>query len=347
MKAVAAVLLVALSGQGHWFGGREGEVLIQWTTGGKHPESVLAWEVTHGTIRLAQGEVALPADGKPSAIRITPPAVRVRTVLTLKYRARETRGGKEVESGSMDILLYPDNVLEGLAARLRGRTVMVWDEGGTLPKLLKGAGVPITAIKDPAALQTVRADILLVGPGQLEGNPAAEASLLGHVEAGSSVLVFAQTGVKELMGYPAAVRRVTEKLELRLDHPLFAGMEEREVRSLLAGGPADLTAIELPADEPALELAWWPRETPGANPVPIDALLVSKATGKGRLVLCQLPLGNWETDPRSQLFLRNALEYLATRPEPTPPPSQRKPTKKEVKPKAAVVVEAAEAKNTQ
>jgi hypothetical protein len=85
-----------------------------------------------------------------------------------------------------------------------------------------------------------------------------------------------------------------------------------------------LWAVQLPADAPVLEIGYWPRETPGREPVPIDALLAVKATGRGRIVLCQVPLGRWATDPRSQLFLRNALAYLATRPEPTPPPSQRK-----------------------
>ena len=40
-------------------------------------------------------------------------------------------------------------------------------------------------------------------------------------------------------------------------------------------------------------------------------------------MLCQLPLGPWDEDPRSQLFLGNLMSYLATRPEPTPPPSRR------------------------
>ena len=64
--------------------------------------------------------------------------------------------------------------------------------------------------------------------------------------------------------------------------------------------------MQLPADEPALEIAFWPREIPGKEPVPIDALVVTKTLGKGRIVLCQVPLGPWQSDPRSQLFLVDA-----------------------------------------
>jgi hypothetical protein len=68
-----------------------------------------------------------------------------------------------------------------------------------------------------------------------------------------------------------------------------------------------------------------------ATPVGIDSILLSKSVGRGRMVLCQLPLGKWQSDPRSQMFLRNAMDYLLTRPEPTLRPSElrRQPPAKE------------------
>jgi len=263
--------------------------------------------------------------------------------MTFSYRAK-SRDGKELETGSVEIHLYPDSVLDGLAARVKGKTVLVWEGGDDLTKLLKRADVPAAAIQDPAVLQTAKADIILVGPGMIEEGATAEVSLLGHATAGSSVFFFAQAGIPMLMGYPLAVRHTPAKLEWRLDHPLLAGFDEGSVQSWLAGWPSDLTAVQLPADEPALEIAWWPREVPGRNPVPIDALIVSKAAGKGRIVLCQLPLGDWEKDPRSQLFFRNVMEYLVTRPEPTLPPSKRQTERKAEKPDAAAVPGPAEAK---
>ena len=64
-------------------------------------------------------------------------------------------------------------------------------------------------------------------------------------------------------------------------------------------------------------------EVAGNKPAPIDALVLTKTLGKGRIVLCQVPLGPWESDPRSQLFLVDALDYLASPVVPTPPPSRR------------------------
>jgi hypothetical protein len=89
--------------------------------------------------------------------------------------------------------------------------------------------------------------------------------------------------------------------------------------------------VQLPADEAALEIGYYPREVPGVRPAPIDAVLLSKSTGKGRIVLCQIALGDWDRDPRSRIFLSNALDYLSTRPQPTPPPSQR-PTPRQAAP---------------
>ncbi len=97
--------------------------------------------------------------------------------------------------------------------------------------------------------------------------------------------------------------------------------------------------MQLPADEPALEIAWWPREVAGNKPAPIDALVLTKTLGKGRIVLCQVPLGAWESDPRSQLFLVDALDYLASPVVPTPPPSRRpRPVEPAPAPKVPAIV---------
>ncbi|MCX5660572.1 MAG: hypothetical protein NTW19_12735 [Planctomycetota bacterium] len=95
--------------------------------------------------------------------------------------------------------------------------------------------------------------------------------------------------------------------------------------------------MQLPIDEPALELIHWPREAPGKEPVPIDALLVTKSVGRGRMVICQLPLGPWESDPRSQLLLANSVSYLLTRPEPTLKPSERPQPKQMVAPNVPTI----------
>ena len=100
----------------------------------------------------------------------------------------------------------------------------------------------------------------------------------------------------------------------------------QDLHSWIAGVPS-LHVVQLPADEPVATVGSYPREVPGEQPVPIDAVLMSKSVGKGRLVVCQLPLGDWSKDPRSQMLLNNAVDYLLSRPEPTPRPSERPTTR--------------------
>ena len=191
--------------------------------------------------------------------------------------------------------------------------------GARLPALLNRAGVKHTLIADAGQLQFVRPDCVIVGADRLGKDLAEQAKLLNLAAAGASVLVLRQTQPDSLAGYHMARRTMPPKLAWAADHPLARHLRLRETPSL---GP-EAWAVQLPADEPALEIAFWPREVPGKEPAPIDALVVTKTLGKGRIVLCQVPLGPWQSDPRSQLFLADALDYLASPVVPTPPPSRR------------------------
>jgi hypothetical protein len=170
-----------------------------------------------------------------------------------------------------------------------------------------------------------RPDLILVGPDQIGDSAFVQGPLVNFAKAGSSVAVFEQKRPSVLAAYILARRQpaASGAVRFRPGHPLFAGLEEGDLTSWLTSDVELLWAIQLPPDEPALELAWWPREIPGEQPAPVDALLVTKSLGRGRVVLCQLLLGGWDEDARSQLFLGNLLSYLSTRPEPTPPPSRR------------------------
>ena len=77
-----------------------------------------------------------------------------------------------------------------------------------------------------------------------------------------------------------------------------------------------LKFLQLPIGASALKIASMLPEVASETVVPTDALLLVKPMGRGRMVLCQIPLGPWNEDPRSQLFLRNAIDYLLTQPQP-------------------------------
>ena len=59
-----------------------------------------------------------------------------------------------------------------------------------------------------------------------------------------------------------------------------------------------------------MEIGVFPRQVPVDMAASSDAVLVIQSMGKGRVVLCDIPLGDWTTDPRSQIFMSNAIDYL-------------------------------------
>ena len=214
-------------------------------------------------------------------------------------------------------------MLQGVAERLGNKKLLVWDDSGEIPRTLDSAKIPYTRLEDPSKLELSRADLVLVGRDMIGTGPFVQVPLLWQSRSGCGVMIFAQTRSENLAGYPLARWAAPSQLRWRSDHPLLADLEDADLQSLLQGR-TDAWAVRLPVNEPALEIGWWPGEVPGVTTeVPIDALLLTKTTELGRLVLCQVPLGACENDPRSQIFLRNSIDYLLTRPQPTPPPSGR------------------------
>lgn len=327
MKELTLALVIALSNQGHWFGGQPGMVEVSWATSAAAPEALLSWELELASARLASGQVTLEADQPVTRIGVAVPPVRVRTAMCWTYRVTRPGIADVLTGGSETIHVYPEDLLAGVGKRLEGKTLVVCDRAEGLPRMLAAAGILHTCIDDDAAdvgkLGTVCADVILVGPDWLTGSPFSQTALLNQAQSGRSVLVFAQSRVRRLAGYALLRRARPSRLEWRMDHALLEGFRAGGVQDWLRWPGDDVWAIQLPADEPALEVVYWPRETPGRDPVPIDALLVVRHIGEGRIVLCQLPMARWSDDPRAQLFVRNALNYLVTRPETTPSPSQR------------------------
>lgn len=323
MKAVA-FLVLALSNAGYWFGGQENTITIRPNLAVVAPAD-LTWELQLNSVRLGSGALAIEPGGKEAILRITPPAVRARTTLVWTYRLTSRQDKKELERGEQTVNVFPiDLGLAGVVReqKLTAGALVIWEEHDAVGKLLERAKASVTRVADSSKLQVLQPRVLLVGPDVLGRAGFDQGPLVALAESGVSVLIFQQTRCERLMGYTLARRRSPAQLEWRGDHPLLRGLEPRDLNSWVAGA-ADLWAVQLPPDAPALEIGYWPREAPGREPAPIDAVLLTRSVGTGRYVLCQIPLGDWERDPRSQILLMTALDYLMTRPEPTLPPSQR------------------------
>ena len=291
------------------------------------PAADLSWELTLAAVPLASGRVAVEAGDRVTEIRVRCPKVRVRNALSWRYRVVARLDGKELDAGALPVYAYPADLSDPWASRVGRRSVLVCDTVDGLPRLLSSAHVPHERISDAAKLRGPVPDVVLIGPEMLGSEPLEQTSFLALAREGASVMIFRQSRAERLAGFDLVRRAAPKRFEWRVDHPVLAeaAVAERQMWPELGG--ADLTALRLPAGAAALELAWWPTEaTDPSRAVPIDALLVTQAVGKGRVVLCQIPLGDWQTDPRSQIMLGGALDYLLTPVEPTPPRDQRAPT---------------------
>jgi hypothetical protein len=233
--------------------------------------------------------------------------------MVLRYRAAEP-GGRLIEEGQAAVWVYPRNLLDSAAVRLRGRELYVWDEPAGLPDVFQKTNIRCTSFQDPQKLQFVRPDILIAAAGQVARRPDGAAKLINLAAAGTGVLVLRQADSPSLAGYPLVPRKSPLKLALLDDHPLLRHLGQWKMSSAETSW-----ALQLPADAPVLPIAWWPGEFPAQPAKAVDALLASKTLGQGRIVFCQFPLGPWQSDPRSQLFLDDALDYLMSPVAPTPP----------------------------
>lgn len=344
MKEICAVLIITLSTQGYWFGGREGTVSLHWPVKEENREAVLIWELLYGNIKIKTGRFAIEVGEKPIEIKIKTPEVRVRTSMRWECRLEEKKSGEVIAKGTASINLFPQDIITKLPRILEDRSIMVCDQVQDLAGFLGKNRVPFRTAHDISAFQTAQPDIILIGPDQIREGVFRQVPVISQVESGSRVLILAQHKTKTLAGYPLVYRTVPRRGFERRTHPLLKGFWTSDLLSLPAMGKDGCMGIRLPADEPVLKIAWWQpeiqtwlepeiqSEIPGWYPVPVDAMIISKTIGKGRLVLCQIPLGPWKDDPRTQMFLGNALEYLSGTIEPTLRPSKREEALKRIKP---------------
>jgi hypothetical protein len=318
----AALLIILLSNHGYWFGGQEGTITIREAARGGLPAADLSWELSLSNIRIGNGGLALNPHDADTVLKIVVPACRERISLRWTYRIVEHATGRELDRGEIPLQVFSNDLLSGLAEQMGRKHLLVWDRPQGIPKLLDSAKIPYTRMDSESTLQFAHSDVVLVGKNMIDSSAFAQMPLKNLVEAGSPVMVFEQNKPDRLMGYNLSRRKAPADLEWRMGHPLLRDLSAADVRSW-TDAALPVWVVQLPANEPALELAYYPPEAPTSRPGPIDAMLLTKSMGAGKLVLCQIPLGDWAGDPRSQIFLRNAIDYLVTRPQPTPWPSDR------------------------
>lgn len=310
MKA-AALLIVLLSNDGYWLGGHSADVRFE--PGALAPAGRVGWVLAYEDVRIASGSVDV-APGRNAIARLALPSVRQRTQLRLAYQMTDA-AGKKTDAGEVAVHLFPNNLLRDAGSTIGRARLLVWgDEADSLPTLLTRAGVSHRAVAGASTLSLLRPDVVLIPPGSIDAvrpefRPALEALVLG----GATVIVFRQERTERIADRSLVARVASSPLQWRSDHPLLAPFSQEDLASLVPLGTRE-RAIRLPPRDASLKLAWWP---PPEALVPesesIDALLLVRRIGEGRLVLCQLKFGgDWTSDPRAQMFLCAALGYAVT-----------------------------------
>ncbi len=322
-----ALLVVTLLWQGHWFGGEAGTITFKWTDADKVPDAVVTWEVLYEKASLGKGRLVLKAVDKGGTLSLTLPEVRVKTEARFVYKVMSSDGKEDLGGGERAIVLYPKAPLAPWVETLGTKSLVVWDEDGGLPVVLKSAGMPHTQIKGGGGLQMVSADIILVGEDRIDASVFSQAELLEQAKAGSSVVVFSQKAPARLMESSVIQKHLAEKLEWRYEHQLLGQLSKGDVGSMLVDRKEQvLGAIRLDAGGPGVAVAYWPGDNGSERASEVDALIAVKPLGKGRVIYWQLPLGGWAGDPRSQMVLAGALDFLLK------PVQAKVRTEKEAKP---------------
>ncbi len=322
MKQLILLLLTITHG-GHWLAGHTESVTVTWPTDSGLPASTLRWECKMGSISLASGSCAMPDAAHPATIKIIAPLVRTTTNLRFVYQLNQTIGDAQLATGESEIRIYPDELLSDFSSEYAEKSVVLLDHNDPLHKLLDRSKVHATTIPSISRIQMQPPDVLMIGPDEWSASPLNQPALEPLARKGMQIVIFRQEKIATLAGYHIGHRETKTAMNWRVDHALLTGLDEPTLNHWAAEVPA--MAIQLPVEEAALEVGYWKPETAANQAAPIDALLVTRTIGLGRIILCQLPTDDWADDPRGQVLLHNILAYLATRPEPTPPPSQRQP----------------------
>lgn len=314
----ATLFMLLVLNQGHWLSGQQATISVMATVDTEQTRSfVLEWELAAGAVKLASGTIG-GRDGK-TTVTINVPEVRTQTALVWSYRIR-TADGKVISSESASVIVYPKLLIDDLSARYENRTVNLHDTQAELAGLLNVAHIKCQPIRDLTRAMLDRPDILLIGPNAPQ-SVLEPKSLTSLAAAGTQILILRQEG-NTAAGYQLAKSRPGQTFAWRTSHPLFTGLDAEILNGWVRGAANAPIVIQVPVDDASLEIGYHSFST-AAELQPIDAIVLEKSIGAGRLILLQLPCANWSTDPRSQILLNNTLQYVTERPTPTRAPSRR------------------------
>lgn len=276
------------------------------------PEAVLHWRLMFGEVELASGQQTM--NEKNGEVRIQAPETRTIVALSWQYELRRKNNQLLLQQGSMPIRVVPRQMLASRAGLFENKRLLVLDEREKLPALLSQNGIKMQRIADINTLELAQPDFVLIGENQLPTNPLADGMLQRLARRGCGIVVFNQTSRETLAGFSVILRPAHSILAIRPSGLNFELLTAQDISQWMREKNGELRAVRIPVGESALPLVYFSpgREDGTLKAGDLDALILSQTLGSGRIVLCQLPIFNWNEDARCQLLLSGLLDYLLT-----------------------------------
>lgn len=308
------LLIITLAHGGFWSAGEEGRIAMTWAVADSPmPESVISWQLFLGDLELTSARQDIA--GGSGEIKIKMPETRVATDLQWRYQLKRKDSQQLLQSGTLTIHVIPPGILAQKARLFAGKRILVLDEPARLPALLSHGGITHERVSDLNTLALAEPDFILIGENQLPANPLADDVLMRQARRGAGVAVFLQSSRENVLGHPTVLRPAGSALVMRSRLLRFDPLAEADL-SAWAAPHGELRAIRLRADDPAVPLVTLSDESNKEIPALTDALIASISVGKGRILVCQLPVGAWQQDLRGEMFLAGMLDYLLSPAEP-------------------------------
>ncbi len=305
------VLLLTLLNGTHHFAQQTVQVDLQFNGIQTQQVSSLRWQLTWENQQVISDAI-LTLKQNTAHVKFELPKVRARTVLQWQYQWFVD--GKVVQQDRVKLFVYPRDTLHQDFGRFKAMSLVLISGQDGLGKLLTAEGVASRTCSSFNQVGLKRPDYLLVDSQYVSHSAFALTPRIEQlVRSGTQVVIFANDKLRTMTNLPVALQTLkpTQPLEWTKHHPLLHELylDDWLVESQKA------TVLQLDVEQPVQELVWLKAPEESQR---LDSLVTIEQMGKGRIIYWQLPMGDWQTDPRAQQVLVNCLGYLASPITPTP-----------------------------
>tara|TARA_Y100001933_G_scaffold263472_1_gene325120 strand:+ start:220500 stop:221525 length:1026 start_codon:yes stop_codon:yes gene_type:complete len=311
---IQCLVTITLLNGGHYFAQTPASVNLHFESFDSAQSNTLHWQLAKGDRVLASEMVDL----KKSQIQLAIPLPHVRTKIGLTLHCQWQQGDRIVNKTQTQIIVWPPSGLSKPLKRFETLQVIVLSSSEAIEHLLKPVGVNVRTLNNLHALGLARPHVLIVDQASDSIEPDSIARRLKQfAESGTQIVVFGKRHLKSFTDIPTMRTKwsTLKALDWQAQHPLLGGLSADDWAGTVPDDKeAMLTALAVDADLPISD--WVACHDLSA--AQIKAVLVAEQQlGQGRMIYWQLPLGNWQTDPRAAQVIENILDYLATPIRPT------------------------------